>query len=90
MPSTITDKVISVLASVKRIQPEKITPESSLPDLGFDSLDTITLLFELESLFQVSISDDEARAIRHVRDIVEGIQKKLAAATAAGTLAPAE
>lgn len=78
MPDEITEKVIATLATVKRIPPESITPESSLADLGIDSLDTFTLLFELESKFNISIPDDEARNIRTVNDIVEGVRKMVA------------
>jgi acyl carrier protein len=89
MPDPVTEKVISTLASVKHIPRENISLESSLPELGFDSLDTITLLFELESQFKVSISDEAAKSIRCVRDIVDGINQ-LSASAAAGTPAPAE
>jgi acyl carrier protein len=74
MSDALEEKVISTLASVKHIPPEKITIESSLAELGFDSLDTITLLFELENSFQISIPDDRARSIRTVREIVEGVR----------------
>ena len=73
MSDPVADKVISLVASVKHIPAEKVTLESSLVDLGFDSLDTISLLFELESAFQVTIPDDKARAIRSVSEIVAGI-----------------
>jgi acyl carrier protein len=75
MRDDIAEKVITTLASVKRIPADAITLESSLQDLGIDSLDTFTLLFELESKFSISISDDEARNIRTVNDIVEGVRK---------------
>jgi acyl carrier protein len=71
---SIEEKVISTLASVKHIPEESISIESSLADLGFDSLDTISLLFELENAFQISIPDDRARSIRTVREIVEGVR----------------
>ncbi len=74
MADLIEEKVISTLASVKHISSERITIESSLADLGFDSLDVITLLFELENAFQVSIPDERARSIRTVREIVEGVR----------------
>jgi acyl carrier protein len=74
MPDAIEEKVISTLASVRHIPSEKITIGSSLADLGFDSLDTMTLLFELENAFQISIPDEQARSIRTVREIVEGVR----------------
>jgi len=89
----VEEKVIATLASVKRIPVEQIKLDSSLLDLGVDSLDTFTLLFELESKFNISIPDDEARTIRTVSDIVAGVQRILDAnkdgSTLGSTTAPA-
>ena len=91
--SAVEEKVIATLASVKRIPTEQIKLDSSLQDLGVDSLDTFTLLFELESKFNISIPDDEARNIRTVGDIVKGVQRILDAgkdgSTLGSTTAPA-
>jgi acyl carrier protein len=83
MPDELVEKVITILSTVKHIPREKITLESSLADLGFDSLDTISMLFELETAFNVSIPDEKARSIRYVREIVDGIRTLQAAAPAA-------
>jgi len=48
-----------------------------------DSLDQLNLLFALESDFNISIPDEEAKSIRTVREMVEGV-RKLAAAGASG------
>ena len=72
--------MIATLASVKRIPAEKISMETNLQDLGIDSLDVFTLLFELENAFKISIPDDDVRSIRTVSDIVDGVKKILAAA----------
>ena len=77
----LADKVISILASVKHIPRERISLEGSLEDLGFDSLDKVTLLFELEKQFQLSIPDEEARSMRSVSNIVEGIASLVASAS---------
>src|SRR5271156_4210315 len=78
MSDAVAEKVISTLASVKRIPAEKITLETPLQELGIDSLDVFTLLFELENSFKISIPDDDVRSIRTVNDVVEGIKKILA------------
>jgi acyl carrier protein len=80
MPDAVTEKVISTLASVKRIPAENIKPETNLQEMGIDSLDVFTLLFELENAFKISIPDDDVRSIKTVNDIAEGIKKILAAA----------
>jgi acyl carrier protein len=80
MPDELAEKVITILSTVKHIPWEQIKLESSLVDLGFDSLDTISMLFELETAFNVSIPDESARSIRYVHEIVDGIRALQAAA----------
>src|SRR5271168_1834726 len=92
MSDAVAEKVISTLATVKRIPTDKITLETNLQELGIDSLDVFTLLFELENAFKISIPDDDVRSIRTVNDIVTGVKKILAAAppeTSLGSTAPA-
>jgi acyl carrier protein len=93
MADAVAEKVIATLASVKRIPADKITLETNLQDLGIDSLDVFTLLFELENAFKISIPDDDVRSIRTVNDIVEGVKKLLAAAppdASLGSATPAD
>ena len=75
MPDAVEEKVIATLASVKRIPADKITVDTNLQELGIDSLDVFTLLFELENAFNISIPDDDVRSIKTVKDIVDGIKK---------------
>ncbi len=90
MSDGVTEKVLAIVALVKRIPREKISLDSALQELGLDSLDTIVLLSELEDQFKISISDDEARAIRSVRDIVEGIRRLTGNLSADSAAAPAD
>ncbi len=93
MSDAVAEKVISTLASVKRIPADTITLDTNLQDLGIDSLDVFTLLFELENAFKISIPDDDVRSLRTVKDIVDGIKKILAAAppnTSLGSATPAD
>jgi acyl carrier protein len=92
MPDAVAEKVISTLASVKRVPVEGIKLDTNLQEMGIDSLDVFTLLFELENTFKISIPDDDVRSIRTVNDIVNGIKKILAAAppdTSVGSASPA-
>ncbi len=75
MPDEIAEKVLTILASVKRIPRESISLDSGLQDLGMDSLDTIVLVSELEDQMNIVISDEAVRSIRSVRDMVEGVRK---------------
>jgi acyl carrier protein len=82
MSDTVAQKVIAAIAKTKRIAPETISLDSMLEELKIDSLDGLNLFFDLEEVFDVSIPDEEARKLRSVRDIVEGIEQLLAAKNA--------
>ena len=79
MPDDITARVTSVIAKTQHLAPESVTIDSSFEELKIDSLDGINILFALEAEFDVDIPDDAARQIRSVRQMVEGLEKLLAA-----------
>jgi acyl carrier protein len=83
MDDVLTQQVFSALAKVKPSAGDGLTAERTLESLGLDSLDTITLLFELEDQVGVSIPDEEARSARTVGDIIECI-RRLKSVVAAG------
>ncbi len=78
MPKDLTERVISVIAATQRIPPEKISPDSTFEELGLDSLDAVNILFALEEEFKINIPDEQAREIRGVRGMIDGIEKLLA------------
>jgi len=81
MPDELAERVMATIASSKRIARERVSLESTLEDLGMDSLDQLNLLFALESDFNISIPDEEAKSIRTVREMVEGVRKLVAGNT---------
>ena len=90
MDDTLTEQVCLALCKVKRIPREDIAPESTLESLHMDSLDTITLMFELEESLGVTIPDDQVRGIATVHDIIEGMRRlKDGASTSSSPNAPA-
>jgi len=46
-------------------------------------MDAVEILFALENEFDVSIPDDEVRTVRNVRQMCEGVERLLAAKSAA-------
>jgi len=79
MSNDVTQRVLAVIAKTQRIAPEKITADSTFEELGLDSLDSVNILFALEEEFTIHIPDDDAREIRSVRQMIEGIEKLVAA-----------
>jgi acyl carrier protein len=79
MPGQLIERVASVIAKTQHIPVESVTIDSTFEALKIDSLDGINILFALESEFDVDIPDDAAKQIRSVREMVDGIEKLLAA-----------
>jgi len=79
MPETIEERVLRVIAKSQRISPEKVTIDSSFEEIGIDSMDSINILFDLESEFDIEIDDEKAKQIRTVREMVDGIKQLIAA-----------
>ncbi len=69
----LTERVIAVIAAVKRIPEERITLESTFEELGIDSLDGVEIVSELEEEFDISIPNEVAFEMRSVRDVVESL-----------------
>ena len=52
-----------------------VTNEASfIDDLGADSLDTVQLIMELESEFDIEIPDEESTKIKTVQDAIDFIK----------------
>jgi acyl carrier protein len=71
----VVQTVLAAIAEVKHVSPEEIPLDASLADLGLDSLDTVTMLFELETRLDISIPDDAAKSVRTVQDVVDGVRR---------------
>jgi acyl carrier protein len=72
-----------VIAATKRIPVESVTIDSDFVQLGIDSMDAVEILFALENEFDVSIPDDEVRSVRGIRQMCQGVERLLAAKSAA-------
>ena len=77
MPDDITEKVLDLIASTKRIPREQVAVSSTFAELGLDSLDAINLIFEIESTFNISVPDAVANSVSSVPQVVEELRKLL-------------
>ena len=82
MSDDLTQRVLKVIATSKRIPLETVTLDSSFQELNIDSMDAVEILFALENEFDINIPDDQVRAVRGVRGMCEGIENLVAAKTA--------
>lgn len=71
------EQVKEVLISTTNIDEGLVTLDASLKDdLGIDSLDSVEIVLELESRFDIKISDEELASIKTVGDIVKILEDK--------------
>jgi len=71
-------KVRAILVEHLEVEPESVTLEASITDdLDADSLDLVELIMELEDQFGIKITDEEAKALSTVGDVVEFIAARV-------------
>lgn len=76
MPDTVAQRVISVIATSQGIAPENITLKSTPFSLGIDSLDALTVIFNMEKEFGMRIRN-ESLFVSNVGEIAEWIEHNL-------------
>jgi acyl carrier protein len=79
MSEELIDRVRHAVSKTQRIPLERITLDTTFEELGMDSMDGVNLLFTLEGEFDINVPDDQARQIRTVRQMAEGIDTLLKA-----------
>jgi len=85
MSEELTQRVLKVIATSKRIPLEQVTIDSEFQQLNIDSMDAVEILFALENEFDINIPDEDVREVRNVRQMVEGVARLVAAKAAAGS-----
>ncbi len=77
----VKDKVIEIIAEQAVLEPSDVTMESTLEDLGIDSLGLVESIFAIEEAFDIQIpfnANDPSESdfdISSVASIVAGIEK---------------
>lgn len=72
---TIEEKVIEIITDQFGIDKTEIKLETSFTeDLNADSLDQVELVMEFEDKFDMKISDEDARKMQRVGDVVKYIK----------------
>jgi len=82
--SNIEDRVIAIIAEQAVLEPSDVTPDSTLEDLGIDSLGLVESIFAIEEAFDISVpfnANEPEKSdfdISSVRAIVAGIERLIA------------
>ena len=78
---SVSERVIRVFADFKKVEPGEIKAETTFEELGFDSLDGLNLIFELEEEFDIVVPDDKVQSMRSVSEVIAGIESIVNAGT---------
>jgi len=74
------EKVKEIIVDLLGVDPAKVVPEARFrEDLEADSLDLVELIMKFEEEFGGTISDEEAQQIKTVGQVVEYLNKRMAA-----------
>lgn len=83
----VQDKVIAIIAEQAVLEPSDVSPESTLEDLGIDSLGLVESIFAIEEAFDIQVpfnaNDPQAGDfdISSVASIIAGIERLIAEKT---------
>ena len=81
---SVTDKVIQIIADQAVLETSDVTVDSTLADLGIDSLGLVESIFAIEEEFDISIpfnANEPSKSdfdISTVRSIIAGIETLIA------------
>jgi acyl carrier protein len=64
------ETLAGLIAKRFKIDPTKVKPESTLEELGFDSLSSVDLILLLEKQANLYMSDEESAEISTIADIL--------------------
>lgn len=73
----IESECLRRIAEAKGLPVDKISLDTSLDSIGVDSLDRVSLSFDLEEQYGVEIPESKLHAIRTVKDVAEAVADAL-------------
>lgn len=77
--SDVASTVKEIIVEKLGVKESEVTPEANFTnDLGSDSLDTVEMIMEFETKFDIKIADDQAEKITTVGEAIAHIEKAIA------------
>ena len=71
----IFERIKEIIIEELGIDADSVTIDSTLEDIGADSLDAAELIVALEEEYDLEISEEDARGMQSLKNIVEYIEK---------------
>ena len=76
--SSVSEKVINIIADQLAVSKDRITPETDIAnDLGADSLDIAELMIAFEEEFDISINEGQDEKITTVGQVIQYVESRL-------------
>ena len=78
------DELHKALTNLMASQPDveidiaKITDETKIEDIGFDSISILDFMYEMETRFEVELSVRDLVGMEQVKDLLDHLEGKLA------------
>lgn len=77
--SDVASTVKEIIVEKLGVKESEVTHEANFTnDLGADSLDTVEMIMEFETKFDIKIADDQAEKITTVGEAIAHIEKAIA------------
>lgn len=70
----IEERVMQAIANTAHIPIEQLALDKTFEELGLTSLDALAIVAELEEEFEIEIPNEDALALRDVRQAVECVR----------------
>ncbi len=80
----VAERVLRVVATSRELERDTLALDSTFADLGIDSLDGMSIAYDLEDEFGIEIPDEAIRYVQSLRDIADRVWELAAQKNAAG------
>ena len=75
MTQSVEQVVVTLIARHKGIDPAAVSLGADLAGLGINSLDAITIAYDLEEDIGVEIPNEDIESLRTVQDLIDGLRR---------------
>ena len=76
------NRVVSEIAALTGISADELRPETTIAEIGMDSLDGLQLLIELERVTGTEIEEKDLKRFTTIESIVDIVNQRIRAAAA--------
>jgi acyl carrier protein len=73
--SETASKINSIIAEKLNMDVHSINAQSTLQDLGADSLDMVDIIMKIEEEFGIEINDEDAEKLHNVQDVINYVHE---------------